>query len=433
MMQVTHLYSPCSNSEPEPKISDGEAKVECTTNCVAGPSRLPEDLVVPLLVLPAEQQKLLQPLPTIPEDKWKPYFEKFDVEGKGNISMEAFQVILYKHGLKDELDPHKLEVLEATIEDNTCGRLSYQEFVNIMSDKRTLSFSIAVRTHRENYSAESTLQLTTPSPPYRERLLTFVADEVLTNDEDRRNFRSNFLWCLPPLVMLSISCVELGFYIGIGVNMTRSDINATLAEFWTGPVPKSSWIIFDPENKIQFWRFATYIFIHGGLEHLLFNIAVQVLLGVALEMVHGSRRIGSLYLSAVAAGSMGSSILDRTSFLCGASAGSYALLTAHLANVLLNFAEMKIGALRVGFILALVSLDFGLAVYRRYSGLKTATSFIAALMGIAIGLTIGLFIVRNYDQRLHERLTLWVITVIYIAFVMFVIFWNIFYNPAKPV
>ena len=80
-----------------------------------------------------------------------------------------------------------------------------------------------------------------------------------------------------------------------------------------------------------------------------------------------------------------------------------------------------------------MSLDFGLAVYRRYSGLKTATSFIAALMGIAIGLTIGLFIVRNYDQRLHERLTLWVITVIYIAFVMFVIFWNIFYNPAKPV
>lgn len=68
MMQVTHLYSPCSNSDPEPKISDGQPKIECTTNCVAGPSKQPEELVVPLPVLPAEQQKLLQPLPTIPED-----------------------------------------------------------------------------------------------------------------------------------------------------------------------------------------------------------------------------------------------------------------------------------------------------------------------------------------------------------------------------
>ena len=29
---------------------------------------------------------------------------------------------------------------------------------------------------------------------------------------------------------------------------------------------------------------------------------MQVILGVAMEMVHGSRRIGSLYLSAIAAG-----------------------------------------------------------------------------------------------------------------------------------
>ncbi|XP_022092417.1 rhomboid-related protein 3-like isoform X2 [Acanthaster planci] len=424
-MQVTHLYSPCSTSEQESKTpadgkvgkesSDEEAKTDCKANCVAGPSRQKEHL-------PAETELLLQPLPSTPED--------FDVDGKGNISMEAFQVILYKHGLKDELDPHKLEVLEATIEDNTGGRLSYQEFVNIMSDKRTLSFSIAVRTRGENYDTESTLQLTEVKPPYRERLLKLVADEVLTNDEDRRSFLGNFVWCLPPLVMLSISCIELGFYIGIGVNMTRTDVNTTLADFWTGPVPKSSWMIFDPEKKIQFWRFATYIFVHGGIEHLLFNLAVQVLLGVAMEMVHGSRRIGGLYLSAIAAGSMGSSVLDRTSFLCGASAGSYALLSAHLANVLLNFSEMKIGALRVGVILALVSIDFGLAVYRRCSGLKTATSFVAHLMGIAVGLTVGLFVIRNYNQRLHERLMLWVFTVLYIAFVMFVIFWNIFYKPA---
>ena len=58
---------------------------------------------------------------------------QFDVAGDGLISMEAFQVILYKHGLKDEIDPHKLEVLESTIDENTGGTISYQEFVNIVS------------------------------------------------------------------------------------------------------------------------------------------------------------------------------------------------------------------------------------------------------------------------------------------------------------
>ena len=42
-------------------------------------------------------------------------------------------MILYKHGLKDEIDPHKLEVLESTIDENTGGTISYQEFVNIVS------------------------------------------------------------------------------------------------------------------------------------------------------------------------------------------------------------------------------------------------------------------------------------------------------------
>ena len=73
-----------------------------------------------------------------------------------------------------------------------------------------------------------------------------------------------------------------------------------------------------------------------------------------------------------------------------------------------------------------VSIDFGLAVYRRYSGLKTATTYVAHLMGILMGLTLGIFILRNYDQRLHERLSMWIAMAIYVAFMIFVIFWNIF-------
>lgn len=36
--------------------------------------------------------------------------------------------------------------------------------------------------------------------------------------------------------------------------------------------------------------------------HLLFNLLVQVLVGLPLEMVHGSLRIGTVYMAGVLAG-----------------------------------------------------------------------------------------------------------------------------------
>ncbi|XP_011664721.1 rhomboid-related protein 3 [Strongylocentrotus purpuratus] len=374
--------------------------------------------------------------------KWKPLFDKFDVDGNGVISMEAFQVILYKYGLREDLDPHKREVLETTIEENTGGVISYQEFVNIMSDKRSLSFSIAVRSRYEecetdcidgssvSFKKDDYRNLT-----YQQRFLKMVADEILTNETDRNYFRCNFTWCLPPILIFLVTWIELGFYVGVTMNATRYDTNSTMraADIWTGPLPKHSWLVFDPDKRIQFWRFFSYILLHGGIEHIIFNFSVQMLLGVPLEMVHGTRRIGTLYLISIAAGSMGTSVFDRRSYLVGASAGSYALLSAHLANVALHFTDSKLSPQRIAVVIVCVSADFGLAVYRRYSGLRTAASFVAHLMGVTIGLTIGLFILKNYEQRLHERLGMWLAMVVYIIFILFVVFWNIFYKPGPAV
>ena len=73
----------------------------------------------------------------------------------------------------------------------------------------------------------------------------------------------------------------------------------------------------------------------GRWLHLLFNLLVQVLVGLPLEMVHGSLRIGVVYMAGVLAGSLGTSVFDTEVYLVGASGGVYALLAAHLANVLL--------------------------------------------------------------------------------------------------
>ena len=69
--------------------------------------------------------------------------------------------------------------------------------------------------------------------------------------------------------------------------------------------------------------------------HMFFNIVIQLILGIPLEMVHKWWRVGIVYLSGVVAGSLGASISDPFSYLAGASGGVYALISAHLASVVI--------------------------------------------------------------------------------------------------
>lgn len=119
----------------------------------------------------------------------------------------------------------------------------------------------------------------------------------------------------------------------------------------TGPVPSDSMFIYRPDRRHEIWRFVLYMVLHAGWFHLGFNVAVQLLFGLPLEMVHGSTRIACIYFSGVLAGSLGTSIFDPEVYLVGASGGVYALLAAHLANVLLNYHQMRYGVVRLAFIL----------------------------------------------------------------------------------
>ncbi|RWS05412.1 protein rhomboid-like protein, partial [Dinothrombium tinctorium] len=142
-----------------------------------------------------------------------------------------------------------------------------------------------------------------------------------------------------------------------------------------------------------------------------------LLVGLPLEMVHGSLRIGTVYMAGVLAGSLGTSVFDPEVYLVGASGGVYALLAAHLANVVLNYNQMELGILRIIGVFVVASADVGYAIYDRYAKEQESdpVSYVAHLTGAVAGLTIGLLVLKNFEQKLHEQLLWWVALGVYAA------------------
>lgn len=75
------------------------------------------------------------------------------------------------------------------------------------------------------------------------------------------------------------------------------------------------------------------------------------------------------------------------------------------------------------------SADVGFAIWDRYTykELDPPVGYTAHLMGALAGLTVGLVVLKNFEQKLHEQYVWWIALAVYLGCVVFAIFWNIFY------
>ncbi|KAH8408126.1 hypothetical protein KR222_009656 [Zaprionus bogoriensis] len=377
----------------------------------------------------------------------------FDPEGFGEISVSEFLVALRSPEFLSQVPMNKRELLLERAKKaqlpNGPGYVTFQDFVNVMSGKRTRSFKCAVHQRDREVCSENDFQLVLSEPPLFRKMVHAVAVEVLPEERDRKYYADRYTCFPPPLFIILITMLELGFFVyhTLAAGETAA----------TGPIPIDSMFIYRPDRRHQIWRFVLYMVLHAGWFHLGFNVAVQLLFGLPLEMVHGSTRIASIYFSGVLAGSLGTSIFDPEVYLVGASGGVYALLAAHLANVLLNYHQMRYGVVRLAFILIFgkdaecpplslssfhnclclcsASFDFGFAIYARYAGedllpapmgaSSAAVSYVAHLAGAVAGLTFGLLVLKNFEQKLHEQLLWWIALGTYTALVVFAVAFNV--------
>lgn len=151
------------------------------------------------------------------------------------------------------------------------------------------------------------------------------------------------------------------------------------------------------------WRFWSYQFVHVGYSHVLFNVCLQLLLGIPLEMVHGSFRICLLYQIGVICGSLCSAVGDVYTNVVGSSGGGYCIIGVHVANLIINWTELR-GSLynRWGILLFLTVL-FLIEYIETESNRSEETSYAAHYGGFASGLLLGIIVLYSPIWKRYKR------------------------------
>lgn len=203
----------------------------------------------------------------------------------------------------------------------------------------------------------------------------------------------------PPFFIAFVSIFELCVFVYYA---SRAEEPLTLL----GPIPFKSKLIYSPYRRYEIWRFLTYAFIHAGYWHISFNLLVQIGVGVPLELVHKFNPLFIIYFGGVIGGALGNSIADPHSYLAGASGGCYALIAAHLSNLIINWKEVRGGCMKLSTLLLFCLADFGAAVYERHhtaEGFTYRTSYGGHLAGALSGFLLGIVYLRNFRVRNWEQ------------------------------
>ncbi|KAL0617189.1 Rhomboid-related protein 1 [Plecturocebus cupreus] len=357
--------------------------------------------------------------------------QQLDPENTGFIGADTFAGLVHSHELP--LDPAKLDMLVALAQSNEQGQVCYQELVDLISSKRSSSFKRAIANGQRALPRDGLLD--EPGLGVYKRFVRYVAYEILPCEVDRRWYFYRHRSCPPPVFMASVTLAQVGppataqeppallalssltliiVFLCYGARLNKWVLQTYHPEYMKSP------LVYHPGHRARAWRFLTYMFMHVGLEQLGFNALLQLMIGVPLEMVHGLLRISLLYLAGVLAGSLTVSITDMRAPVVGGSGGVYALCSAHLANVV-----MVTGLPGGG-----LSSEVGRAVWLRFSPPLPASgpqpSFMAHLAGAVVGVSMGLTILRSYEERLRDQCGWWVVLLAYGTFLLFAVFWNVF-------
>eukprot|EP00053_Salpingoeca_punica_P007223 m.66503 g.66503 ORF g.66503 m.66503 type:complete len:349 (+) comp14050_c0_seq1:93-1139(+) len=325
-------------------------------------------------------------------------FNLLDSDNDGRITKDEFESAVRETSFKSA--PAEEIIRQADVNDD--GAVTFDEFLDAL-------------TYQTNAKGEST-------GSFNMFVRLVQRTHVAQNKTHELDYLDQYKCWPPPFVIICMTIIEIGVFIHY------SDVNCDNSPDLECPVVFTSHAAFRPGCREEVWRFYTYIFVHNGIMHILFNMIIQILLGIPLEMVHGPWRVFLLYSLGAIAGSFASSVFDPNSNLVGASGAVYALIGAHVSDVIVNWGEMPFREVRAAVLFLLVAADFSVSIYNRYYKDDTSVSYCGHMAGFVMGCTMGTWILRNLKLTRAEVYLKWIGLAIAGIGVIFAFFWNIFYD-----
>ncbi|XP_034945072.1 rhomboid-related protein 2 isoform X2 [Chelonus insularis] len=343
------------------------------------------------------------------DSHWKNIFEKYDLDGDGRISFHELKAMIRGSSYNDDIPPRVVRLIMQKADLNDSGYLEYPEFIAMIHRKDMQGVF--------GHFLSRYVHTMVPQRP-----VVPSQQVVRANTDFPDGLYEEEYSCRPPAIaMIIISIIEIILYL----------YDVIVEKTLTGPV--STLFIYNPHKRYEAWRYLTYMLVHAGVFHILVNLLVQIMLGIPLEMVHKWWRVLIIYIAGVIAGSLGTSVSDPEVYLAGASGGVYALITAHVATILMNWRQMEFAVLQLCVFIVVTSVDVGQAIYKRYVlGTKDQIGYVAHFAGAIAGLLVGINVLRNLEVQTWEKVVWWASIFTYTALMAAAILWNILYPSYFP-
>jgi len=319
----------------------------------------------------------------------------------------------WKYGMPKRNFEYLLRQFKTKYDTNKDGKISYEEWHTWVTDLRKKKQGGTIR----NVIAYS--EQWTCSPP-----TVFIGTITLLQI---------LFFLLTKYAPEGIGSAEYSFKEGNPGNHTGQDYDKVI---------RCSCLIYNPYRRVDVWRFFTYMFLHGGWMHLGWNVVIQLLVGVPLEMAQpgwkGTLRVAGLFMAGIIVGGLGAGVAEHDKYLVGSSPGTYALIMAHLACLALNWKEdgqlnekqkqckqeakeegktvraraylkknVRIG--RLLFVVGFMLIDIILTIKNVILCDRDETKYCKSVsraghgFGALIGLTVGVFILHNRKVEPWEQ------------------------------
>jgi len=163
----------------------------------------------------------------------------------------------------------------------------------------------------------------------------------------------------------------------------------------------------------EWWRLFTYMFLHGGVFHIFFNMWCLWDLGRLCESLYGRWTFAAIYLLTGIAGGLGSILWNVETFTVGASGAIFGLAGALIASFYLGEFSLPRAAIAGTLRSLVVFAVFNLFIGGFLGGVDNACHIGGLVSGLGLGAVIAK--VAPHSEHAPRRIALFLLAALVLA------------------